>query len=360
LFVTGTFSSPTESVPGVLQGAEAAADSINSRGGINGHQIQLISCNDEQDPNQAADCAREAVSDHVTAVIGLFILAPSVFPILEAANIPVIDGDPISDPTPTAPNSFPLNAGSDATFRGTGEKVVESGAKNVVLIETAVPPIESVGAAGAQGVQAAGGKIVKTVTYTAGTPDFGPVVQEALSAPGVNGIILQCLQSDLGPITIALRAAGFNGPIGYILSATSPGFAAQVSAGGANTSNLIFVNNWYQPPAPQASQFLSDLKKYEPSALAQIELTTQAPWAAVYAIQEALTGKTGTDAAALTAALSSQTALNIGPYSPPINMSKPGPIAGSPRFFNPMVIQYALVKGQFQAVGTFFNPYAAS
>ena len=65
IFVMGTFSSPQESVPGALQGAEAAADSINASGGINGKKIAIISCNDQSDPNQAAACARQAVADHV-------------------------------------------------------------------------------------------------------------------------------------------------------------------------------------------------------------------------------------------------------------------------------------------------------
>ena len=73
VFVTGPFSDPTFAVPEALSGAQAAAAAINKAGGINGHSIQIVSCNDQLSPNSATTCADQAVSDHVTAATGFFI-----------------------------------------------------------------------------------------------------------------------------------------------------------------------------------------------------------------------------------------------------------------------------------------------
>jgi hypothetical protein len=101
------------------------------------------------------------------------------------------------------------------------------------------------------------------------------------------------------------------------------------------------------------------MTKYEPSAVQDI--FSEGAWAAIYAIKAALTGKSSTDAQSLAAALAAQAALNIGtPALPLINMSKPGPISGYPRLFNPDVILYRVSNGQLQAVGGAFNPYSAS
>ena len=67
VFVTGPFSDPTFAVPEALSGAQAAAAAINKAGGINGHSIQIVSCNDQLSPNSATTCADQAVRDHVTA-----------------------------------------------------------------------------------------------------------------------------------------------------------------------------------------------------------------------------------------------------------------------------------------------------
>jgi hypothetical protein len=57
-------------------------------------------------------------------------------------------------------------------------------------------------------------------------------------------------------------------------------------------------------------------------------------------------------------ALSSQTALNVGAYLPVLDMTKPGPLAGSPRLFSPDLVQYEVSDYKLVQVGTFFDPYA--
>jgi len=63
--------------------ALARAKAINAAGGIKGRPVTVIRCDTKSDPNQAAACARKAVSEKVVAVIGPnTINATAAFPIL--------------------------------------------------------------------------------------------------------------------------------------------------------------------------------------------------------------------------------------------------------------------------------------
>jgi ABC-type branched-subunit amino acid transport system substrate-binding protein len=109
LMVIGELSSPAISVPQLVTGAKAAVNEVNAAGGVNGHKLELLSCNTQTDPNVAAGCARQAVSEKVSAVVGMLSLeGNSVQPILAAANIPTIANQALSPLDYTSSNSFPI------------------------------------------------------------------------------------------------------------------------------------------------------------------------------------------------------------------------------------------------------------
>ena len=68
VMMVGTISSEAFSFPETVNAAQALADQTNAAGGINGHKIQILTCNDQIDPAVAAACGRKAVADHVSAV----------------------------------------------------------------------------------------------------------------------------------------------------------------------------------------------------------------------------------------------------------------------------------------------------
>src|SRR5690349_6173212 len=65
LMAMGPIEAPECSIPWIGVGAGAAVDEINAEGGVDGRQIELIVCNDENDPNKAVTCAREAIKEEV-------------------------------------------------------------------------------------------------------------------------------------------------------------------------------------------------------------------------------------------------------------------------------------------------------
>ena len=64
-----TYDTDTLNAKAVLDVAQGAVVQINNAGGLGGHELKLITCNDSADPNKAADCARQAVDQHVAALV---------------------------------------------------------------------------------------------------------------------------------------------------------------------------------------------------------------------------------------------------------------------------------------------------
>jgi ABC-type branched-subunit amino acid transport system substrate-binding protein len=109
LMVIGELSSPVMALPQLVVGAQAGVNEVNAAGGINGRKIVLLSCNTQTDPNVAASCARKAVSEKVSAVVGMLSLeGNAVQTILAAAKIPTIANQALDPLDYGSPNSFPI------------------------------------------------------------------------------------------------------------------------------------------------------------------------------------------------------------------------------------------------------------
>jgi branched-chain amino acid transport system substrate-binding protein len=352
ILVSGPLSSPTFSVPQLLSGAKAAAASINAKGGIEGHQIEIISCNDQANPNQASQCAQTAIEQNVSAVTGFFLFGPQIFDATNEAGIPVLDNQPVSAKAGTSPNSFPMSAGSFAKFPGIARQLVEAGDKNIVVM----PVNTAAGAFNAtlttRGVEAAGGKVVRTVTSQAGAPDYAPYVHQALEGDATQAIIYVGTPEDFPKLVLAARQAGFTGRIGANIGHVPPAVAKSIAGSGVD---VLVASDYYLPPATQAEPFAADMAKYEPSG--SVDVFSAGSWAAVHVIANALKGKSATDAKALTEALSSSSALDVSGISPKLDFTKPGPIPDYPRLSNADVVIIQITDGGYKTSGVFFNPF---
>ncbi|MER5311116.1 ABC transporter substrate-binding protein [Streptomyces sp. NPDC002773] len=114
-------------MPGMPAMAQAYARWINSQGGIDGHELRVLTCNEHNTSTGAAACARRAVREKAVAVVGSYsqngraFMAP-----LEAAGIPYIGGYGISEDEFTSPLSYPVNGGLASLIAGHGMQLAES------------------------------------------------------------------------------------------------------------------------------------------------------------------------------------------------------------------------------------------
>jgi ABC-type branched-subunit amino acid transport system substrate-binding protein len=109
IMVFGTFTQPPYPLIQIKQAAEAAVESVNADGGVNGTQIELIACDDQGSANGASACARQAVDEKVSAVVGAFTLfGDAIVSVLATENIPYILPTAISEQEVTSDVSFPV------------------------------------------------------------------------------------------------------------------------------------------------------------------------------------------------------------------------------------------------------------
>ena len=90
----------------------AAAAAVNRAGGIHGHPLQMLICDDSGDPNKNLACSRQAVQDHVAAVITTDADTIAGLPILKAAGIPDLSTLGFWNQELTSTHVFPINGGA--------------------------------------------------------------------------------------------------------------------------------------------------------------------------------------------------------------------------------------------------------
>ncbi|MCH6161305.1 ABC transporter substrate-binding protein [Streptomyces marispadix] len=122
-------------MPGMPAMAQAYARWVNSEGGVNGHRIRVLTCNDHNDTVRAARCAGRAKREGVVAVVGSYSQhGRSFMPALESAGIPYIGGYGVADQEFTSPYSYPVNGGLPALVAGNGRQLAAGSCSHVSLV----------------------------------------------------------------------------------------------------------------------------------------------------------------------------------------------------------------------------------
>ncbi|MBY8339865.1 ABC transporter substrate-binding protein [Streptomyces spinosirectus] len=120
--------------PGMPAFAKAYARWVNAHGGIKGHKLKVLTCNDHNDSVAAAKCATTAVKNDVVAVVGSYSqYGDSYLPTLESAGIPYIGGYGVTTAEFTSPLSYPVNGGQPSLLAGLGRELA-AGCGPVALI----------------------------------------------------------------------------------------------------------------------------------------------------------------------------------------------------------------------------------
>jgi hypothetical protein len=118
---------PATNMPGMPAMAQAYARWVNKQGGINGHELKVITCNDHNDTISAGRCARQAVAENVAAVVGSYSQhGRSFMSQLEGAGIPYIGGYGITNEEFSSPLSYPVNGGLPTLLAGNGRQLAHS------------------------------------------------------------------------------------------------------------------------------------------------------------------------------------------------------------------------------------------
>jgi ABC-type branched-subunit amino acid transport system substrate-binding protein len=239
LLAIDTVNTDLSNHPEIESSAKAAADSINAVGGISGHPIDIITCNDQANVNIAASCAREAVSDHVAAVVGSdSTFGDQIDPILASAGIPSI-GPLVLEPADlTSRIVFPFEGSQTQLYAA---MVFALARRNITRIACAVLDVPQ--AFEAADLVAKAAKVAKTpsgksvsfvgnVSVSLTASDYTPTAA-ALEAKGAQGVLLVTSGEAGSGIVTAAKQAGFN----MVFAEGQLNFSPQLLAEMGSTAN---------------------------------------------------------------------------------------------------------------------------
>ena len=170
----------------------AAVADINAHGGVDGHPMKEIYCNDGAafggDPNSTATCANEAVSRSIVLAMLQMVTdyESDVYPLIDKATIPnigpIATDAALDDTNAMAYQVFP---GPPATIAGSGMLEGTANCKLSAYLATQnTPELNLSEAAFAAGVLYSGHKVAKPVTVASTVSDAAPTVA-VLESEGV-------------------------------------------------------------------------------------------------------------------------------------------------------------------------------
>lgn len=339
--------------PDIYEGAKAAVDAINAAGGIKGHPVEIINCDTRNDPNTAAACARQAVSDKVLAVVSsLTPYGDQVMPILAAGKIPDVGIVPGAGPDFTSPVSFPITGGAPAGFAGLGRALANAGSTRIALARIDVPQAAALSQFVTAGLTGMNAKVIADVKVPPGAPDMSTYAAAA-TANGANGIVVGVSGQDAINLIQAIRQANPKVTIAFV--STEPGQV--ITSLGATADGLLqseSETDLINTPAIQ--QFKADMKAADLTGPAGFRLNA---WLSVQIVKKFANHLSSLTSTALLNALNSATAIDTG-VIPPLQFTK-APIPQLPRVFNLCVITTVIKNGQETIPSGspgYMNPYS--
>jgi ABC-type branched-subunit amino acid transport system substrate-binding protein len=238
------FQSPIVSLEDQAIALEAAATAFNARGGANGACIEVHTCDDRADPNQAIDCVREideagvvaTVNDQGTAAAG------EVSAAMAAAGIPRVAGNVTSEDWDDQ-NAYPLDpSGTGGTFMHPSA-LLAAGVTEVGLIRVDLPAASAL--AGLIGDLYAddGLTIVSDVPVAAGPTDYSQFILASQDA-GAGGVSLSLGEQEAVQVIRAAEQLDSDLEIALGTGTFSHGAAADL---GVQVEHMVFDNAF--PPA---------------------------------------------------------------------------------------------------------------
>ena len=230
--------------------AEAAVRALNAKGGIDGHEVVFVWCNEALDPNRALACAREMVSDHVMAMVGNYVVTADqdVAEILRSAGIANVAANTLG-PLGNDPNSYLLDGGQVYYNAAQAEALKLIGAKNVALLLLDAPTTLPYEGFYQRAFSLLGIKLVKTVLVPQVTGDLSPQAADVMSSSPDS---LNTNASEPADYSIFQEMAqlGYKGTFvvsGDLLT------EAEINGLGSLASQLVFASPF--PPVGASAQF---------------------------------------------------------------------------------------------------------
>ncbi|MFE9427551.1 ABC transporter substrate-binding protein [Kitasatospora sp. NPDC006697] len=334
---------------GVTALAELIGREVNSKGGIDGHRLRVLTCNEHNTVAGGIACVDEAVAQKAVAVIGSYSLnSDALLPGLENAEIPYLGGYGLTGAEFTSPLSYPVAGGMATLVIGNGRQLVAAGCRTVALVRPDSSAGDRLTGYLAGAIKPENGKLVD-VRVSEKTPDYAAAARKALGDDRAGNCVSDALAPEQsGRFLDAfhhLKAAHtlLGAVIGSVpQSVLSPNGAADGVLNGA------YVTGWYPPASAHAWDALRSTIGGNPIDLS--DLAVQTTWVAYQVFLTAADRLHGAGtpmtAQHLRELLESGDTLDDGGVTPPLSWGDMLPNAESPRLVNTWVTYQQVSSGQ--------------
>lgn len=236
--------------PSVAVGAKAAVQYVNTKlKGINGHPVDLVSCNTDGTPETNVNCANTFVQDKVSFVIDGFDLSSgSELPALDSAKIPMIGSIADNTTANESKTSFYFGPASQAFSVGPLYVAHKQGVKNVAFAAPDDATDQAYFKIDVEPVAKTLGMNLSVIYYPAATGANWQVVAASLEAkhPQLTGLAA----GSEGSCTSLLQALDSSGYKGQVLLGGCSQFVSQVGSAAAGV--LSYTGTWIPMMAANA------------------------------------------------------------------------------------------------------------
>lgn len=335
VMVMGSFVGPFDT-SFALDTAMAAARAENAEG-VGASTIEVLTCDDQFDPNKTLECVRTAVDEGVVALVVALVLNGDYVALAEQARIPVIPVVGFQAAEFQSELAFPIGTGAAGYGAAAIAELLHAGVTNLSLVydETnglAKPAAESAAA----GLEASGITVSNIVPMPIDIADASAILAAAESndAEGV-GLLVQGSQA--AQLLQAREQAGSDLLFGSYDLSLEP---ATIEALGSAAEGVLMASPFKQLTSvddPAVARFHDELAAYDASistddwSIPGVGIGT---WVGVHLVAEAVRAADSPDAEGVLAALPTLTNFDSG-MAAPIDFSAPKDvIPGFSRVFN--------------------------
>ena len=334
------YDTDTLNVRAVLDIAEGAVVDINNDGGIGGHELELITCNEGADPNKAADCARQAVDEGAAAMVGGFTANGDVImPILEEAGIPWFAPPGISSAELSSEHSYPITSGV-LGLAGLGQMAAEDGCDTVASVNYDLPSAGQISQLVDIGLASQGHEASDLIKVPPTTTDFSTIAQETSEYDCA--VVGTPPQPFLG---IAASGAQLGSETKYYV--VPGGLTDAVTAsGGAAIEGAVTLANFPAGSDPiwdDAKDVVGDLEDDENGGWSALYL--QNTWVGYRTFLSLVKNSSDFSAAGLKATLDGVTQVDTDGFTPPFSFAEDFPAPGLNRVFNYQELKFKIEGG---------------
>ena len=326
-------AAPEVAFPDLQYMAQIAVDVVNAQGGIKGHPLQWVHCDDKGDPNVAATCANQLINQQkVRALVESVGLEGNVaWPLIKKANILNWFNVPIWPEDGTSTLSYPAGLGIYA-HQNVGLLVKQGEFKKVDCLGAAGAFIGPICGFAKAGLAPKGVTSFNTVTYPATTTAFQPYAAKVV-ADGADAVVLVSADAQTAPVLQALSDAGAK--VTVLEPSTSVG-TRSLQVAKQDGIPLRVAAGWAVDPSmfPARQQMLANIQKYASAVGAPANFDTSSDNAynmyfGVLSLATVMNGAKSLSTPDLQAYIAAHP-IATG-VAPPLDWAKPGPLASNPR-----------------------------